>query len=374
MRVAIFGGSFDPVHSEHVRLVQAAKEQLGLDKILVMPAGFAPHKNGAVCSGKERAELLRIAFRRCPYVEVSEYELDAAGKSYSYLTCRWFEKQYPEAERYFLVGADMLENFPAWKNPQDILSRVRLAACGRASSEVDSLHESFISQFGCDFVQFDFIGGEVSSTLVRTELAFGKSPASLDLEVLAYVRVRGLYTHPAILPALALEKEARREHSFRVAKLSTARAKSAGVSEQKALLAAALHDCAKYLPMNSPYLAGFTPPCGVPEPVMHQYAGAYVAEHHFGIDDEEVLDAIRFHASGREDMTTLGKLVYLADLLEEDRDFPHVEELRLLFWQDLDVCLEQSLAHQLDYLKGENKPVYPLTEAAYRWIKAKNTH
>ena len=374
MRIALFGGSFDPVHSEHVRLVEAAKNQLGLDKVILMPAGFAPHKQGAFLDGHERAELLRIAFRNHPYVEVSEFELEGKGKSYTYLTCREFEKTYPTAERYFLLGADMLINFPLWKNPQDILSRVRLAACGRGEAGVDRLHADFLARFGCDFDTIDFCGGEVSSTTIRTELAFGKIPKALDRDVLAYIRERGHYTHPAILPALALETKARKEHSFRVARMATARAGSAGVSEQKALLAAALHDCAKYLPLSSPLLAGFVPPEGVPEPVLHQYAGAYVAEHIFGIHDEEVLDAIRYHASGREDMTPLGVLVYLADLLEAGRRFPYVEKLRALFWTDLDACLAASLAHQLDYLKREKRPVYSLTEAAFRWIISKITH
>ena len=151
--------------------------------------------------------------------------------------------------------------------------------------------------------------------------------------------------------------------------MAVERASSAGVSEEKALLAAALHDCGKYVPLSSPLLEDFAPPENVPSPVMHQYTGAYLARHCFGIEDEEILDAIRYHTSGKRDMTPLGMLVYLSDLLEEGRKFEGIDELRALFYTDLEVCLYRSLEGQLSYLQGTKKPVYPLTEQAYRWIR-----
>ena len=116
-------------------------------------------------------------------------------------------------------------------------------------------------------------------------------------------------------------------------------------------------------------LKGFVPPEGVPSPVLHQYTGAYLAEHTFGISDEEVLDAIRFHTSGRENMTALGKLVFLADMLEEGRSYEGVEELRRFFYEDLDVCLYAALKRQTEYLAESGKPVYPLTQSAFLWAK-----
>ena len=151
--------------------------------------------------------------------------------------------------------------------------------------------------------------------------------------------------------------------------MAVARAASVGVSEGKALLASALHDCGKYVPPDSPLLEGFTPPENVPAPVMHQYTGAFLAQKLFQVDDEEVLDAIRYHTSGKAGMTKLGMLVYLADMLEDGRDFPGVKELRDWYWKDLDMCLYHALRQQNDYLKEEGKPVYPLTKEAYRWIK-----
>ncbi len=370
MKIALFGGSFDPVHREHVRYVQAAKDALGLDRVIILPAGLAPHKaRGAFASGEDRLAMCRIAFGAYPWAEVSDFEVCEEGRSYTYLTCRHFAAEYPGAELYFLVGEDMLEDFFTWKNPDEILSLVTLIACGRGEKTPQALHEKFRARFGKDFQVVPFMGEAVSSRLLRVDLAFGKRPASLDGKVYDYIRTGRLYTHAAIAPALALEKETRREHSYRVARMAVGRAASAGISEEKALLASALHDCGKYVPLTSPLLEDFTPPDNVPPPVMHQYTGAYLARHCFGIEDEEVLDAIRYHTSGKAGMTPLGMLVYLSDLLEEGRDFKGIDRLRALFRTDLEVCLYHSLKDQLDYLKQSEKSVYPLTDQAFRWIR-----
>lgn len=370
MKISLFGGSFDPIHNEHIAYVRAALKEL-CDLVVVMPSRLAPHKRlGAQAGGEDRLEMCRLAFEDEPRVKVSDYEIAKSGVSYSYLTCRAFQKRFPDAERYFLVGADMLEDFFTWKNPQDILENVTLVACGRGDECAGSLHERFRETFQKDFLALDFAGKEVSSTDIRVSIAFGKSPEELDEKVLGYIRERGLYTHPAIAPALALEKPERREHSFRVAEMACSRARSLGIREDKALLAAALHDCAKYVPLSSPLLEGFSCPDNVPPPVLHQYTGAYLAEKRFGIKDGEVLDAIRYHTSGRVGMGELEKLIYLSDLLEAGRDFPGVEELRALFWKDLDACLYESLRHEVEYLGGTGKEVYPLTQEAYDWVKS----
>ena len=310
MKIALFGGSFDPVHREHVNYVRAAIRELSLDLVIVMPSRLAPHKRlGAQADGEARLQMCRIAFEHEPRVRVSDFELSQDGVSYSYLTCRAFAKHYPDAERYFLVGADMLEDFFTWKQPEDILNHMTLVACGRGAEETGALRARFHSVFGKDFLSLGFSGEAVSSTDIRVSLAFGKDPEALDERVLAFIRERGLYTHPAIAPALALEKPERREHSFRVAQMACARARSLRIPEEKALLAAALHDCAKYVPLSSPLLEGFPCPENVPPPVLHQYTGAYLAEQHFGIRDREVLDAIRYHTSGRAGMGELEKLV-----------------------------------------------------------------
>ncbi len=371
MRIAIFGGSFDPVHREHVRFVKAAIKYLHLDEAVIVPAYSAPHKlQGSSVGEKDRLAMCTLAFRHVKKTRVSDFEIRMGGTSYTYLTCRHFSDEYPDAQRFFLIGADMLENFYSWKRPEDILEHVTLAVCGRGEALDKNSHSRFIAAFGKDFAEVPFVGRDVSSTAVRVELACGLRPKPLSRAVLRYIKKNALYAHPGIVRALALEKPARRAHSIRVAKLACARARSLSIPEEKALLPAAIHDCAKYISLGDEYLLGFDPPSDVPAPVMHQYAGAYIAENYLGVKDEDILNAIRYHTSGRAGMSELEKLIYLSDLLEAERDFPMIGKLRALFWEDLDACLLAALALQIDYLRAKDRPIYPLTEQAYFWMKA----
>jgi nicotinate-nucleotide adenylyltransferase len=98
MRIAIFGGSFDPVHREHVNFVRAAIGCLRLDKVFVMPAHTPPHKPyRTLLPDADRLELCRLAFSSMSEVEVSDYEIAQGGTSFTYLTCRYFREKYPSA-------------------------------------------------------------------------------------------------------------------------------------------------------------------------------------------------------------------------------------------------------------------------------------
>ena len=380
MRIAVFGGSFDPVHKEHIHLAEAAIETLQLDALFVMPACKPPHKPWKqLSSNADRLAMCALAFSGVEKAHVCDYEIKQGGTSYTYLTCRHFRELYKDAEIFWLVGTDMLRDFPTWKNPQSILSDVTLAVCGRNENADWLKTESaiFREKFGKDFAVIPYNGADVSSTKIRVLAGAGMRLTDfLEEKTAEYIHQNGLYEIPFAASALALEKTSRREHSLRVAYLASKMAMKMRLPERQALTAALFHDCAKNLDQDSPYLQGFAldPAWGdVPPPVLHQFTGAYVAEHSFGVQDQEVLNAIRYHTSGRENMSPLEKLVFLADMLEDGRNFEGVEELRRLFWEeaDVDVCLKAALARSLEFIKEKGEKIYPLTEAAYQYVCAR---
>ena len=372
MKVALYGGAFNPVHSEHLNIVLAAKRALGLDKVIVIPTNISPHKKGVLSArGKDRLSMCRLAFEGVNGVEVSDVELKRGGVSYSYVTCRHFKKIYGGDELYFIIGADMLQTFGLWKEPDEILKCATLAVCARENTgELTSYIKNFQKRFKKEIVNFGYVGKPVSSTRVRVLAALGEDTAGfLPENVRLYIRKRRLYELTELLGVKKYLTDERWQHTVRVAVLAAEYGRAAGVYEIDAITAAALHDCAKFLSPAAEELKGFVPPKGVPASVMHQYGGAFVAEHIFGVKDEGVLNAIRYHTSGRENMSNLEKLIFLADLLEEGRDFDGVKELRAKLNGGLDGCLCAALEHQLNYLKSKGEPVYPLTERAYVYIK-----
>ena len=377
MKIAVFGGSFDPIHKEHIQLAKEAIKSLRLDKLFVMPANMPPHKPGKILSANEdRLEMCRLAFENVEKVEVSDYEIAKGGTSYTYLTCKHFKNEYKNAEIYWLVGTDMLRDFPTWKEPNSILQDVTLAVCARAETDgwLENEQQAFFEKFKKKFAVISYNATDVSSTKIRVLAGAGMRLTDFtDEKVAAYIEKKGLYAIPFAFQALSLEKAERQVHSVRVAEIAAKKASQMKIPEKQAITAALFHDCAKNLSIDSPYLQGFyLEDCwgDVPPSVLHQFTGAYVAEHVFKIDDEKVLNAIRFHTSGRENMSELEKLIFLADMIEPARSYEGVEKLRRLFWKnkDLDECLKEALFQTLEFLKEKKQKIYPLTAAAYAYL------
>ncbi|MDE6597799.1 MAG: nicotinate (nicotinamide) nucleotide adenylyltransferase [Clostridia bacterium] len=375
MNIAIFGGSFNPVHNGHINLVKAAKTALKLDKVIIMPTFVTPKKVGRLgITTYARSELCRKAFEGI--AEVSDYEMNKGGVSYSYETCEHFKKQYPNDKLYFLMGADSYSTFPDWKLPLRILDCVTLAVCDRGDKEnLERADKNFKKKFhfgiGSGVEKFECSRVDVSSTRIRTLAAFGEWVGEYVPENAAdYILDNNLYALPDLDKVEdCINNGKRYGHTLRVAIMAAENCTRFGVDEITAVKAAAFHDCAKYLKEGDNKLKGFVCPEGVPAPVVHQYSGAYVAKNYFNIQDENILDAIRFHASGKEDMSPLAKLLYLCDMLEEGRTFDGVERLREIFYEDIDKCLLACLEHQLKYLKKSGEEIYPLTRQAYNFYK-----
>ncbi len=378
MKIGIFGGSFDPVHIEHIKVAQAAIQTLGLDKLVVMPVSSAPHKTGrTLAPNAARLQMCRLAFENVKKAEVSDYELNAGGVSYTYLTCRHFRALYPSAELFWLVGTDMLRDFPTWKQPQDILENVTLAVCARneKTAWINKEQAEFYARFSKNFTCVGYNGADVSSTMLRVLAGAGEDlSAWTDNGVAAYILDNKLYQIPNANAALALEKPTRKAHTLRVAKLAAKYAKKYGVKEERAIAAALFHDCAKNLPPEHPFLRGFVQPDEwgkVPETVAHQFSGAYLAENVFGVRDTEVLDAVRYHTSGKPNMSALEKLVFLADMLEEERIYEGVEGLREAFEKESpNVVLCRALKETVAFLQKKGVAVYPLTLKALDYYES----
>ncbi|ANU25584.1 bis(5'-nucleosyl)-tetraphosphatase (symmetrical) YqeK [Planococcus versutus] len=158
--------------------------------------------------------------------------------------------------------------------------------------------------------------------------------------------------------------ENRYNHVLGVMETATELAKKFRISEANAKTAAILHDIAKFSDRDwmksiieseklDPLLLEYH------SELWHAPVGAYVAKTEFGVEDEDVLNAIRFHTTGRDGMSSLEKVVYIADLVEPHRKFSGVEELRQLKDQGLDVMMEAAVKHSIEFLKSKNQPVFP---------------
>lgn len=164
--------------------------------------------------------------------------------------------------------------------------------------------------------------------------------------------------------------EHRYQHTLGVMETAISLAKRYGADEKKAELAAIFHDYAKFRPKEE--MKRIILEQNMPNDLFayntelwHAPVGAYLVQTEAGIHDEEILNAIRYHTSGRSDMTLLEKIVYVADYIEPGRIFPGVEEVRELAQHDLDEALIQALKNTIQFLLKKNQPIYPATIDTY---------
>ena len=369
MKIAIFGGSFNPVHNEHVKVALGALEELKLDKLIIMPTFISPHKqNAEVISANHRLNMLKIAFRRFDKVEISDYEIEKGGVSYTYQTVEHYKNLYSGADLYFMVGSDMLEDFPTWKNPQSICDNATLLLTERRNGEFDNqkLIKKVEELYNAKIERLNVYGENLSSTKIRTYKKLGLSLDGLvPNEVEEYIEKNEVYSSNKYYDYIKNNlPEKRLIHTAGVIITALNLAKKLGVDLKKAELSALLHDVAKY--KNPSDYKNFTLPGNMPKDVEHQFLGAYIAKEELNVQDEDVLSAIKYHTTGRSGMTMLEKVIYIADLIEPSRRFIGVESLREEINKDFNKGFKVCLEEIVEFLIKSGKEVYSLTQDALK--------
>ena len=384
MTIAVFGGSFNPPHKGHLAAALAASRQLKPDEFLVIPDFQPPHKQLAEGSPEpeERLALCRLAFAAVPNCTVSDLELRRGGKSYTADTLRHLRAARPEAELILLMGADMYCSLHTWYDAEYILRSVRIAVFQRAAGEmpaIEAQRDALAAQFGTETELIRSQPMPASSTELRAALQNREGVAKLSPEVYAEIIRRRLYGAKVNFPWLreqsyAMLRPRRVPHVQGCEAEAVRLARRWRADEERAAEAAILHDCTKkeLLPEQLRLCAkyGIIPDELEREngKLLHAKTGAAVAKFEFGSDDE-VVEAIRWHTTGRPNMTTLEKVLYMADYMEPTRDFPGVEELRRLAYEDLDRAMVLGFEMSLEDILSRGETPHKNTLAALQWYQ-----
>ena len=195
MKIGLFGGSFDPPHLGHVKLVTAAAARCELDRAVIIPAACSPFKQNVYCGDADRMEMCRLSF---PSIcEISDYEISRGGVSYTVETVRHFRRLYPGTELFLIVGEDQLLLFPKWYRWKEILRNAGLIAAVRSSGKNRALLERFaderLREWGAVTV-LEFTPIPISSTMLRRALAENApTEGMLTPETADYIKEKGLY-------------------------------------------------------------------------------------------------------------------------------------------------------------------------------------
>lgn len=387
-RIGIYGGTFDPPHIGRVHSAAQAVDALRLDKLLLIPAYATPRKSPGIpgAEPEHRLQMLRLAASSMPKAEISMLEMDRSEVSYTFETVKALRQRYPEDELYLLLGSDMFLGFLNWRQWESICKDVTLAVLyrgdkGEKQKVLEQLRRMQDLDANVVLVENDAVA--ISSTQMRRLLAFRCAGDLLPEGVLEYIREHYLYNTRAPWKELPMEqleqvvisllKPNRVTHVLGCRDTAVELAKRWGANETDAARAGILHDITKaidgplQLTLCQAYgkiLSDFSRK--YPK-TLHALTGSLVAERIFG-ENKAVVSAIEHHTTGKADMTLLEKIIYVADYMEPNRDFPGVEKLRKLAFTDIDAALKLGLEMTLEHLARQGAEVSPESREALAWL------
>lgn len=391
MKTAIFGGSFDPIHEGHLALVRGVARQLSLDRVVLMPTGMPPHKIKSTSTGDaDRLAMCRLAVENDPLIAVSDYEIAKGGASFTVDTLTALCEKEPQTEWYLLMGADMFLTLPSWKRFDEIARRAVLCTVPRDDVSAQRLSEQAkaYEALGARCRVCDLPLKAVSSTLIRQKAAAGEPLDGLvPTAVARYIEERGLYRTAAAVDRDEQFKSIirtrllpdRYEHSLCVADEAKRLALRYGADPAKAYTAGLLHDIMKntkhehqlQILKDFGILLDSVEKCS--PKLWHARTGAAFIEQILGVDDPEIVTAVRYHTTARAGMSLLERILFLADFTSADRRYDDVDVMRRLVDEDPDEAMRYALCYTIRDLAAASRPIHPDTIAAYNELALKRS-
>lgn len=183
-KIALFGGTFDPVHLGHIYLAKLAKDALDLDEVRFLPCQISPHKLGHPASGPDRLEMLRRATARLPWAVIDDFELQREGPSFSFLTAEAMHQEFPDSQLFWIMGGDQWDALPSWKNAPRLAELVEFIVIGRGDEPQP-----------CDGYRLHVVLGNhpASASVIREQIAQATTTQWLEPAVLNWIQQRQLY-------------------------------------------------------------------------------------------------------------------------------------------------------------------------------------
>lgn len=345
IRIGLFGGSFDPPHSGHVAVAERAVAQLLLDLLYWIPTGVPPHKETASAGAELRAKMVTACLGERD--RLLTFELDQNDISFTIATITHLQSVHPGAEFFFILGSDAFQKLPAWKESGKLIESMKFAVYARPGTEYAAVK-------GADAVRLEGAAVPISSTLIRERL-HNCFPARelLPEPVLAIIESSALYAYP--MP------DAMRKHVAAVEDAAAALAERWSLPRHLLVTAARYHDAYRQMPFDEQQrilsIHGETiDPMEKDSPILlHGRVAALrlLAFQRFYPDWNDTVNAVRFHTTGRANMSPIEETLFIADRIEKDWD--RIEAVPT----DRREAVRQALSKKLENLTRRSTPPHP---------------
>ena len=393
-RIGIYGGTYNPPHIGHMRAAAHGIRALELDRLLLIPSAISPHKElpEDSATAQQRLEMLRMSARGLEKAQVSDLELVRQGTSYTYHTVMRLRQDYPDAQLILMMGTDMFLSFLSWYKAKEMIKYVILAVFYRGERKEKPAIEkqkAKLEAMGAKVMLVENPVTAISSTDLRRMLVFHCADSFLCPGVGDYIRKHGLYHTDEdyrCLPMDQLEKVViellnpnRVAHVLGCRDTAVELAKRWGADETDAARAGILHDITKaldgplQLTLCNEYDILLSKFSQENPKTLHALTGSLVADQIFG-ENGAVVEAIRYHTTGRPNMGLLEKILYIADYIEPCRNFPGVEELREAAFRDIDQALLMGMEMTVAHVARQGQELAQTTVDAVRFLRERGVN
>lgn len=356
-KIGVFAGNFNPPHIGQRKALSVAAQDLHLDKILILPWMEAESE-----AADHKLTLCRMVFSEIPEAEILPWLIES-GDNTLCAALTQANQHYPNAETVLLVGADSYSELIS-----QAFSGETVCILGNGNPKLADAVQVKAGE-NCTFCEG---GVDISAVQLRRLLAFQAGQVFLPEKAFAYIQENGLYhskenwknlSMDDLRPiALGLLHPNRVKHVIGVMETAEKMAQHWGCNPVDAARAGLLHDVTKALdgPLQLTLCEAYGKMLSdfdrkYPR-TLHALTGSLVAERIFG-ENEAVVEAIACHTTGKADMSVLEKIIYVADYMEPNRDFPGVEKLRQLADTDLTGALKLGLEMTLEHLHRQGNEV-----------------
>ena len=378
-RIAVMGGTFDPIHYGHLVAAEAVYCELSAERVIFIPAGSPPHKKTRVTGALQRYQMTTLAIGDNPHFIASRMEIDREGETFTIDTIKCLHAEYPEAEIFFIIGADEVYQLSTWYKAEELLKLCNFMAVTRPGHDTCELKkeiERIRAKFSGRLYFLEIPELAISSSALRSRCCAGKTIRYLLPESVEKYIIKGrLYQNDDLkeLVRRGLSRH-RYEHTMGVHDTAVELAQIYDVSCEKAAVAALLHDYAKELPDDEKlelckiFNIKLDNIMAKNIDLTHSFLSAALARAEFGVNDTEILDAISYHTTGRKKMSKLEKVIYVADMIEPNREpYPILDELRTLARVNLDDAFLEGLRYKVLYTAKRKNQVHPLSTGALEY-------
>lgn len=344
MKIALFGGSFDPFHTDHLEIIKTAKKNLKLDKIWIIPTNQNPFKSSQLTENNHRINMIKLAVKDLKYVSINENELNNEKVSTTIETVEKLIIQYPNVDFVFLIGSDQLEQLHLWNRIDELVKLVQFYVFQRG----EKIKLEKLEQYHLKAIPFNCLG--LSSTQTR-------KGEMLDLQVDAindYINNNLLYLYERLEAKMTYDRYV---HNINVGQMAKTLASIHDCDQQQALIAGTLHDVTKRwcIELQREYLKKYAPQyLNEPIATWHAYTGYFHLKHDLLFKDEAILQAVKKHTVASEEMSKLEMIVFVADKISIERNYSEVSFFRELAEKDIEQCFIKMLKFQYEKVIMQN--------------------